>query len=270
MVWSADYEAFGSVLNERGESNFTPSYTGKFFDKSSGLYYFNARWYDSELGRFTTQDPIRDGMNWYAYCNNSSLIFVDSNGCVPRKPTPLMGTQAHLAIQNNLRIHDAKNGVQGDSQFYLRNPSGEKKGAYYVDYQRMDSNGNKEFYEIKPSSYMKNKKGDRQLEKYIERDGEAIKGTELLSEIPQMGSIKTMMKTPLGIEEIEISLKVDPENHPGMIFYDLDDGRTPEEYKLKVAETILKPVVTAAMIVIGAGSGSEIPPLPTPAPIPVP
>ena len=80
VVWEAGYEAFGSVLSERGDSSFTPSYTGKFFDKSSGLYYFNARWYDSELGRFTTQDPARDGVNWYAYCNNSSLIFVDPDG----------------------------------------------------------------------------------------------------------------------------------------------------------------------------------------------
>lgn len=28
----------------------------------------------------STQDPIRDGVNWYAYCNNSPLNFVDMNG----------------------------------------------------------------------------------------------------------------------------------------------------------------------------------------------
>lgn len=63
VVWEEGYEAFGSVLNEKGDSKFTPSYTGKFFDNASGLYYFIARWYDSELGKFTTQDPIRDGLN---------------------------------------------------------------------------------------------------------------------------------------------------------------------------------------------------------------
>ncbi|MBN2657013.1 MAG: hypothetical protein JXR86_08125 [Spirochaetales bacterium] len=39
--------------------------------RSSGvgisLYNFNARWYDPELGRFITEDPIKDGLNWYAY-----------------------------------------------------------------------------------------------------------------------------------------------------------------------------------------------------------
>ena len=80
VVWEAGYEAFGSILNERGETKFTPSYTGKFFDKASGLYYFNARWYDSELGKFTVSDPIRDGVNWWNYCNENPLSFFDFNG----------------------------------------------------------------------------------------------------------------------------------------------------------------------------------------------
>ena len=80
VVWEAGYEAFGSVLSEHGESKFTPSYTGKFFDKASGLYYFNARWYDSEIGRFITEDPARDGIDWYVYCNNNPLRFLDSTG----------------------------------------------------------------------------------------------------------------------------------------------------------------------------------------------
>ena len=80
VVWEAGYEAFGSVLSERGDSSFTPSYTGKFFDKASGLYYFNARWYDSELGRFTTSDPIRDGVNWWNYCNGNPITIIDFMG----------------------------------------------------------------------------------------------------------------------------------------------------------------------------------------------
>ncbi len=80
VVWEAGYEAFGSVLNESGESKFTPSYTGKLFDKASGLYYFNARWYDSELGKFTTSDPIREGLNWWNYCNGNPILFLDWTG----------------------------------------------------------------------------------------------------------------------------------------------------------------------------------------------
>jgi len=48
-----------------------------------GLYYFNARWYDAELGRFTTEDPIRDGTNWYAYVGNRPLTYTDPTGLDP-------------------------------------------------------------------------------------------------------------------------------------------------------------------------------------------
>ena len=67
-------------MNERGEENFTPNYTGKFFDKTTNLYYFNARWYHCELGRFTTQDPARDGVNWWAYCGGNPITYVDPTG----------------------------------------------------------------------------------------------------------------------------------------------------------------------------------------------
>ena len=78
------------------------------------------------------------------------------------------------------------------------------------------------------------------------------------------------MTTPLGTEEITITMRVDPENHPGMIFYDLDDGRTPEEYALKVTEKIVAPIVSAALIIVGAGTVPEIPTMPAPMPVPVP
>lgn len=68
VVWKAGYDAYGNVLEATGEMEFEASFTGKMFDKDTGLYYFNARWYDSELGRFTTPDPTRDGTNWVLYC----------------------------------------------------------------------------------------------------------------------------------------------------------------------------------------------------------
>ena len=55
-------------------------YTGKDYDPDTGLYYFNARWYDATTGRFTTEDPIRDGWNWYQYARSNPLRFVDPTG----------------------------------------------------------------------------------------------------------------------------------------------------------------------------------------------
>jgi RHS repeat-associated protein len=43
-------------------------------------YYFNARWYDPETGRFISEDPVRDGALWYAYCANNPLTMTDPSG----------------------------------------------------------------------------------------------------------------------------------------------------------------------------------------------
>ena len=47
-----------------------------------GEYYSNARWYDPTLGRFLTEDPARDGINWFAYCSNNPLAYIDPTGMV--------------------------------------------------------------------------------------------------------------------------------------------------------------------------------------------
>ena len=78
LVWDNEYLPFGEEQTP-DESRFA-MFTGKQKDPDTGLYYFNARWYDASLGRFVTQDPIRDGVNWYAYCENNPLKFVDPTG----------------------------------------------------------------------------------------------------------------------------------------------------------------------------------------------
>ncbi|MDC7221346.1 MAG: RHS repeat-associated core domain-containing protein [Spirochaetales bacterium] len=55
-------------------------YTGKQWDEDAQLYYFNARWYDPETARFMTEDPIKDGMLWFAYCGNNPLKYTDPTG----------------------------------------------------------------------------------------------------------------------------------------------------------------------------------------------
>ncbi len=75
-----DFSAFGDSRDAVLETAAGPRYTGKDYDAEAGLYYFNARWYDAELGRFTTEDPIKDGTNWYAYVNNGPLNATDPTG----------------------------------------------------------------------------------------------------------------------------------------------------------------------------------------------
>ena len=46
----------------------------------SGLLQLGARFYWPEVGRFVQQDPIGDGMNWYAYVGNNPLVWADPEG----------------------------------------------------------------------------------------------------------------------------------------------------------------------------------------------
>lgn len=53
---------------------------------ATGLYYFGARYYDPELGRFLTRDPLigffksPQTLNRYTYCLNNPLKFIDPAG----------------------------------------------------------------------------------------------------------------------------------------------------------------------------------------------
>ena len=59
------------------------SFTGKELDED--LYYFNARYYDSNLGRFTSVDPV-PSQPAYQYVANNPLTFVDPTGTTRIEP----------------------------------------------------------------------------------------------------------------------------------------------------------------------------------------
>ncbi len=92
---TAESDEEGKILTQRGYEDFGQGgavsaqddghealnwYTGKEYDEDIGLAYFNARWYDAGLGRFTSEDPARDGGNWYAYCAGNPLRYTDPTG----------------------------------------------------------------------------------------------------------------------------------------------------------------------------------------------
>jgi len=76
-----DYDAYG---NPKGANAGTPlekhSYRGYFKDGESGLYYLNARYYDSQTGQFLQEDPIRYGQNHYSYCSGDPVNRWDPSG----------------------------------------------------------------------------------------------------------------------------------------------------------------------------------------------
>lgn len=45
--------------------------------------YYRARYYDSFLGRFTSEDPIRNSRSAYVYVRNRPILFRDARGLRP-------------------------------------------------------------------------------------------------------------------------------------------------------------------------------------------
>ncbi len=82
------YYPFGRTLTASPQASFQVSrrFTGQVLDAESGLYYYNARYYDPELGRFIQADTeIPDlsnpqSYNRYSYVLNNPLRYTDPSG----------------------------------------------------------------------------------------------------------------------------------------------------------------------------------------------
>ena len=78
---SFGYDSFGNLV--KGTLDETYTYTGREWDKDAGLYYYRARFYDPEIGRFISKDPIGfDGgdVNLYSYVGQNGITRTDPSG----------------------------------------------------------------------------------------------------------------------------------------------------------------------------------------------
>ncbi|MGH7857283.1 MAG: RHS repeat domain-containing protein, partial [Candidatus Binatia bacterium] len=76
------WDAWGNLRSEVGASSSIFGFTGYQRDETTGLYYARNRFYDPELGRFISPDPLEyvDGPNVYAYAKNNPIAFTDPLG----------------------------------------------------------------------------------------------------------------------------------------------------------------------------------------------
>ncbi len=99
-----DFDGFGKVTNEAhyqhvqrqqcraagtGYIDEAFAFTGRWFDKASGLQNNLNRWYDPSIGRWLSEDPIGfagDPSNVYRYAGNAATQVTDPSGLQPCPP----------------------------------------------------------------------------------------------------------------------------------------------------------------------------------------
>jgi RHS repeat-associated protein len=77
-----EYDVYGRVGATDANHPNRFMFTGREYDKETGLYYYRARYYNPQIGRFLQTDPVGygAGMNLYAYCGNNSTNCIDPSG----------------------------------------------------------------------------------------------------------------------------------------------------------------------------------------------
>ena len=83
------YYPYGETYTNTGTANVVYKYTGKELDDSTGLYFYESRYYDATLGRFIAADTIvpdptnPQAFNRYSYAFNNPVRYSDPTGHCP-------------------------------------------------------------------------------------------------------------------------------------------------------------------------------------------
>lgn len=96
ILEQVSYQAFGGIHHQslaEGQNPEQRKFTGHEYDIDTGLNYAGARYYNSSIGRFVSQDPVfwnmseietqlADPQSWnsYSYARNNPLILTDPTG----------------------------------------------------------------------------------------------------------------------------------------------------------------------------------------------
>jgi RHS repeat-associated protein len=96
IVTQHEYLPFGETWITEGDKKNAPKYNSQELDKETNFYFYNARHYDPEIGRFVTADTVIDGeekdengkiirsdpLGWnrYLYCKGNPIIYKDPTG----------------------------------------------------------------------------------------------------------------------------------------------------------------------------------------------
>jgi RHS repeat-associated protein len=85
IVNSYVYDPFGKIANQHETVQQPFTFVGQYgvMTEQNGFYYMRARYYDPNVGRFISEDPIGfegGDVNLYAYAGNNPVMMIDPSG----------------------------------------------------------------------------------------------------------------------------------------------------------------------------------------------
>ncbi|MBN1662328.1 MAG: C40 family peptidase [Deltaproteobacteria bacterium] len=84
IVQRYEYDTFGNTtITLQGNISQPYAFTGREWHTETGMYFYRARYYDPQVGRFVTKDPIGfagGDVNLYGYVLNNPVMLIDPSG----------------------------------------------------------------------------------------------------------------------------------------------------------------------------------------------
>jgi RHS repeat-associated protein len=93
------YDVYGAVRSSTGTSTSKHKFVGSLGHPSedeTGLIFMRARYMDPAVGRFISEDPGRDGANWFDYASGNPVTREDPSGRIALPPELLQLFQSFL------------------------------------------------------------------------------------------------------------------------------------------------------------------------------
>jgi RHS repeat-associated protein len=128
LVWHARYQVWGNTAEEVREPYFIEEqnlrFQGQYLDRETGLHYNTFRFYDPDVGRFTTPDPIglAGGINLYQYAPNP-VGWVDPLGWKPC----FRDTKAQAHAESIIKRHGGV--TAGENRYKMPNRRAARQAA---------------------------------------------------------------------------------------------------------------------------------------------
>ncbi|GAA4660061.1 MULTISPECIES: RHS repeat-associated core domain-containing protein [Amycolatopsis] len=126
VAWHLRATLWGKVVSAPGRATTPLRFPGQYFDAETGLHYNVHRYYDPEVGRYLSHDPLGldPGPDSQAYVLNPTAL-VDPLGLMPKAATttPCKKAQARPSPYGNAK-QKVKNAVQKINPFGTKKPRG--------------------------------------------------------------------------------------------------------------------------------------------------